>query len=67
MHQSRDGCSRPKINTFLRKFHPKKKSMGESINISSAFGEEENNFKKNWTILKYDIMISVRMHWIETI
>lgn len=35
-----------KINTFLRKFHPKKKSMGESINISSAFGEEENNFKK---------------------
>lgn len=46
MHQSRDGCSRPKINTFLRKFHPKKKSMGESINISSAFGEEENNFKK---------------------
>lgn len=41
--------------------------MGESINISSAFGEEENNFFKNWTILKYDIVIYVRMHWIETI
>lgn len=36
---------RPKINTFLRKFHPKKKSIDESINISSACGEEENNSK----------------------
>lgn len=32
------------MNIFLRKFYLKKKLMGESINILSVFGEEENNF-----------------------
>lgn len=41
--------------------------MGESINILSVFGEEENNFLKNWMILKYDIVIFVCMYWIEII